>query len=181
MPDFLGTAEADALFAELREGVDWQEETVRIAGRAIPSPRRVAWVADAGLRYRYSGTEAPPQAWPAGLRALRERLQASCGDRYNGVLLNLYRGGQDSVGWHSDDESQLGRNPVVASVSLGATRRFRLQHKRRKDLRYALDLPHGSLLIMAGPTQHHWRHCVPKTARPVGERINLTFRHIVHR
>lgn len=97
------------------------------------------------------------------------------GQRFNSVLLNLYRDGRDSVSWHADNEPGLGRNPVIASLSLGATRRFQLKHRRSKE-RVRVDLTHGSCLVMAGATQHHWLHQIPKTARPVGPRINLTFR-----
>jgi alkylated DNA repair dioxygenase AlkB len=100
------------------------------------------------------------------------------GTEFNAVLLNLYRDGRDGMGWHADDEPELGRNPVIASVSLGAPRRFCLRHRRRKDLKLDLELPRGSLLVMAGPMQHHWVHALPKTRRPVGERINLTFRRV---
>jgi alkylated DNA repair dioxygenase AlkB len=103
------------------------------------------------------------------------------GAEFNAVLLNLYRDGRDGMGWHADDEPELGRNPVIASVSLGATRRFCLRHRRRRDLKLDLPLPHGSLLLMAGATQHHWLHALPKTQRPVGERINLTFRRVALR
>jgi alkylated DNA repair dioxygenase AlkB len=94
------------------------------------------------------------------------------------VLLNLYRDGRDGMGWHADDEPELGRNPVIASVSLGAERRFCLRHRRRRDLKIDLPLPHGSLLCMSGATQHHWLHALPKTRRPAGERINLTLRQV---
>jgi alkylated DNA repair dioxygenase AlkB len=100
------------------------------------------------------------------------------GAEFNAVLLNFYRDGRDGMGWHADDEPELGRNPVIASVSLGAPRRFCLRHRRRQDLKLDLELPHGSLLAMAGALQHHWVHALPKTRRSVGERINLTFRRV---
>jgi alkylated DNA repair dioxygenase AlkB len=117
--------------------------------------------------------------WTTPLAALRQRLEVALGVTFNSVLANLYRDGADSMGWHSDDEASLGPQPVIASLSLGATRRFVLRHRRRRDLQtLTLSLEHGSLLVMAGETQRHWHHAVPKTRQPVGARINLTFRHV---
>ena len=170
--------QSDRLLRELRRGIEWQQEEILIFGRRRRVPRLVAWHGDPLARYTYSGTRHEPLPWTAALLEIRARVEALTGDTFNSVLLNLYRDGADSMGWHADDEPELGRNPQIASVSLGATRRFRLQHRRRKSEVLSLDLGHGSLLLMAGETQHHWRHCVPKTAAPVGERINLTFRRI---
>ncbi len=169
---------ADRLLLELRHGIEWQQEEILIFGRRRLVPRLVAWHGDPLARYTYSGTGHEPRPWTATLLEIRARVEALTGVAFNSVLLNLYRDGADSMGWHADDEPELGRNPQIASVSLGATRRFRLQHRRRKSETLSLDLGHGSLLLMAGETQHHWRHRVPKTAAPVGERINLTFRRI---
>jgi alkylated DNA repair dioxygenase AlkB len=168
-------AEADALLDLLRRTIDWRQETVTIMGRRLPAPRLTAWYGERA--YSYSGIRHAPRPLPpalAGLRALAERV---AGQAFDSVLLNLYRDGRDSMGWHADNEASLGRDPVIASISLGATRSFQLRH-RTAPARVALDLTHGSCLIMAGATQHHWRHQVPKTARPVGARINLTFRTI---
>ena len=168
--------ESDRLLLELRQGIEWQQEEILIFGRRRRVPRLVAWHGDPLASYTYSGTRHEPRPWTGALLEIRARIEALTGVTFNSVLLNLYRDGQDSMGWHSDDEPELGRDPQIASVSLGATRRFRLQHRRRKSEVLNLDLGHGSLLLMAGETQHHWRHCVPKTAVQVGERINLTFR-----
>src|SRR5690606_30273743 len=116
--------------------------------------------------------------WSAALSDLRDRLERELGTGFNSVLANLYRDGRDAMGWHSDDEPELGPAPVIASVSLGATRRFVLKHRRKPDRKLALELPAGSLLVMAGATQRNYRHALPRTARPVGGRINLTFRSI---
>jgi alkylated DNA repair dioxygenase AlkB len=116
--------------------------------------------------------------WTPELQRIRQRVEELTAHRYNSVLLNLYRDGRDGMGWHADDEPELGREPVIASVSLGATRRFKLRHRRSRIAASALDLAHGDLLLMAGQTQHEYAHAVPKTARPVGERVNLTFRWI---
>ena len=178
-PAAFTSAEADALFARLRAGVDWRQEEIVIFGERKRVPRLVAWHGDPGAAYTYSGVLHEPGPWSDVLLEIRARVEALSGHAFNAVLLNLYRGGADGMGWHADDEPELGRNPAVASVSLGATRRFRMRHRRRRDLTLDLELGHGSLLLMEGTTQHHWLHAVPKTARPVGERINLTFRRIV--
>jgi alkylated DNA repair dioxygenase AlkB len=165
----------------LRSRIDWRQEDILIFGERRRVPRLVAWHGDPGATYVYSGTVHEPVPWTADLQRIRTRAEALTGQRYNGVLLNLYRDGRDGMGWHADDEPELGPNPVIASVSLGATRRFCLRHRRRKDLKLDLLLPHGSLLCMSGATQHHWVHALPKTRRPVGERINLTLRLVVLR
>jgi alkylated DNA repair dioxygenase AlkB len=177
-PAAFAASEADALYAELRHAVDWRQESVLIFGQRRLVPRLVAWHGDPGARYTYSGTDHEPEPWLPALERIRDRAAALTGAEFNAVLLNLYRDGRDGMGWHADDEPELGRNPVIASVSLGAARRFCLRHRRRKDLRLDLPLPHGSLLCMGGATQHHWLHALPKTQRPAGERINLTFRRI---
>jgi alkylated DNA repair dioxygenase AlkB len=176
-PHALDVERADALLASLRAGIEWQQEHVVIFGQRRLVPRLVAWHGDPDAHYSYSGTEHAPRAWTLELHELREIAETLTGHRYNSVLLNLYRDGRDGMGWHADDEPELGRDPAIASFSLGATRRFRLRHRRRKQVG-DLELEHGSLLSMAGPTQHHYVHAVPKTARPVSERINLTFRQV---
>jgi alkylated DNA repair dioxygenase AlkB len=131
------------------------------------------------MSYRYSGTEFEPRAWPGILLTIRARLADELGLDFNSVLANRYRDGRDAMGWHSDDERELGSAPTIASLSLGATRRFVLKHRLHPERKLALDLPRGSLLVMSGATQRHYRHALPRTARPVGERINLTFRRIL--
>jgi len=141
----------------------------------VAIPRLTAWHGEKG--YVYSGIRLEPAPWNEPLLELEAIAEELAWAPFNSVLLNLYRDGRDSVSWHADNEPGLGYNPVIASVSLGAQRRFQLRH-RRSGARVSLDLPHGSCLIMAGATQHHWLHQLPKTARPVGPRINLTFRHM---
>jgi len=169
---------ASQLFDELLAGIAWRQEEVLIFGQRRLVPRLVAWHGDATARYTYSGTPHVPLPWTPPLERIRARVRELTGHSFNAVLLNLYRDGRDGMGWHADDEPELGRDPVIASVSLGAVRRFRMRHRRRKDCRLDLSLPDGSLLLMAGATQHHWVHAVPKTAIPVGKRINLTFRQV---
>jgi alkylated DNA repair dioxygenase AlkB len=174
-------AEATQLFDQLRRDVQWQQEEIVIFGQRRQVPRLVAWHGDAGASYVYSGTDHQPEPWTPVLERIRDRVQALTGAPFNAVLLNLYRDGRDGMGWHADDEPELGRDPVIASLSLGATRRFCLRHRRCKELKLDLPLPHGSLLCMSGATQHHWVHALPKTRLPVAERINLTFRLVALR
>lgn len=168
------------VFAELRRDTPWRAEEIQIAGRAIPVPRLTAWYGDPGATYVYSGLRNEPLPWTPLLAALRDAVSAAAGALMNAVLLNDYRDGHDSMGWHADDERELGRDPVVASLSLGAPRRFVLRHARKKGRAVTFVLGDGALLVMAGATQHHYRHAVPKEMQ-AGERINLTFRRIVSR
>jgi alkylated DNA repair dioxygenase AlkB len=183
-PRWLPRDRADALLAALLIDIPWSVHRIRMFGRLVDSPRLSCWIGDPGTGYTYSGTRFEPQPWPPALLELREPLERVCAARFNSVLANLYRDGNDSMGWHSDDEPELGERPVIASLSLGAERRFRLRRKLPRGTPVAprdtvgLALPHGSLLCMAGETQHHYRHDLPKTRAPVGARINLTFRWI---
>ena len=179
-PTFLPPAAAAALLAQFTAEVAWEQRSIRIFGQEIPQPRLTAWYGDADARYTYSGLAWEPRPWTPALLALRRRVEAATGARFNSVLLNLYRDGRDSMGWHADDEPELGPAPAIASLSLGATRRFRL--RPRAGLAhppFGLALPGGSLLLMRGPTQQHWQHALPKTARPSGPRLNLTFRWVI--
>lgn len=178
-PGAFDAATADRHFTRLRDGIGWEAEEILIFGERRRVPRLVAWHGDAEATYVYSGTRHDPRPWTPDLEAIRCRVEHLTGHSFNAVLLNLYRDGRDGMGWHADDEPELGPDPVIASVSFGATRRFRLKHRRNRAGPVTLELGHGSLLLMAGATQRHWLHAVPKTARPVGERINLTFRRIV--
>jgi alkylated DNA repair dioxygenase AlkB len=190
-PAWLPATEADALLQALREAVPWETHRIRIFGRAVDSPRLSCWIGDPEAVYTYSGARFEPHPWPEALGPVRQRVAAACGIAFNSVLANLYRDGRDAMGWHRDDERELGPCPVIASLSLGATRRFLLKPVARAavaaagspcgglaGVRTALDLGHGSLLLMRGETQRHYRHALPRTARPVGPRINLTFRRI---
>ena len=175
---WLSPEAASAAFAALRSETPWRAEQIRIAGRLIPVPRQTAWYGDPGATYTYSGIRNEPIAWTPLLGALRDAVSAAAGAPFNSVLLNHYRDGRDSMGWHADNEAALGRDPVIASLSLGAPRRFVLRHATVKDRSMAFLLGDGALLVMAGATQHHYRHAVPKTA-DAGERINLTFRQVI--
>ena len=180
---WLRAADADRLLAGLQAYLPWTRHRLRLFGREVEAPRLSCWIGDPGASYRYSGATFAPHPWPDLLQPVREAVSEAAGVPFNSVLANLYRDGNDAMGWHSDDERELGPQPVIASLSLGATRRFVLK-ARAADAdgdvaRHVLDLPHGSLLVMAGDTQRRYRHALPRTARPVGPRINLTFRRIL--
>jgi alkylated DNA repair dioxygenase AlkB len=187
-PDFLSGAEADWLFASLRQRVPWQSSTIRIAGREIPVPRLNAMYGDTMADYQYSGIHLPLHDWLEELAKLKVSVCAASDRQFNTALLNLYRDGRDSVDWHSDDEHSLGKHAVVAAVSLGAARRFDLRpcrsnteafsRGRRKTI--CLELPGGSLLVMAGNTQTNWQHRIAKASGNFGERISITFRNVVY-
>lgn len=178
LPGWLAPAPAAALFAQLLDAVSWEVHRIRLFGRLVDSPRLSCWIGDPEASYRYSGTRFAPHPWPPALLPLRARLAAETGVAFNSVLANRYRDGHDAMGWHSDDEKELGPRPLIASLSLGAPRRFVLRHRSEPGLRQALELSPGGLLLMGGDTQRLYRHALPRTARPVGERINLTFRRI---
>ncbi len=177
---FLPAAQADCLFKQLAGELDLAQRPIQMFGRQVLQPRLTAFHGDGEVAYRYSGQTMAARAWTKGLANIRRCLQKQIGVRFNSVLCNLYRDGQDSMGWHADDEPELGPNPTIASVSLGASRRFLIK-SRDGSQRLEYLLGNGSLLIMAGDCQHHWVHQVPRTARPVGPRINLTFRRIFSR
>lgn len=175
---WLPPAHADALLVALRDEIPWETHRLRLFGRWHDSPRRSCWIGDPDAAYTYSGTRFAPRPWSPILLALRARVQQAAGTRFNSVLANLYRDGRDGMGWHSDDEPELGPQPVIASLSLGAERRFLLKRREPGARASGLPLAHGSLLIMAGDTQRHYRHALPRSARVIGARINLTFRWV---
>ncbi len=174
--DAVGARDGTLLLERLLAEMDWRQEWLQVMGKRVAVPRLTAWYGDKG--YRYSGIDHRPRRWCEPLPVLKDIAEACAGQVFNGVLLNFYRDGRDSVSWHSDNEAELGRHPVIASVSLGATRRFVLKH-RGDGARVVLDLGHGGCLVMAGATQEHWVHSIAKSRRAVGARVNLTFRKIV--
>lgn len=177
-PFFLNGKECDRLLTELTQTIDWRQDWITLYGRSMPQPRLTAWYGDPGKSYTYSGITMHPSAWTPTLLDLKAKVDTVSGVVFNSVMLNLYRDGNDSMGWHSDDEPELGNNPVIGSLSLGGTRRFMLRHQFKKGLNHQLELTSGSFLLMQGTTQHYWQHHIPKTKRPVSPRINLTFRVI---
>ena len=175
---FYSLLESDLLFTALETGLAWQEETLFIFGKRVKVPRLMCWYGDQDAIYQYSGVKHQPKPWPAVLQSVRETVEQQCQWSFNSVLANLYRNGQDSMGCHADDEKELGHNPLIASLSLGDERLFKLHHKKTKET-VNITLGHGDLLIMAGTLQHHWMHSIPKTKKVKTPRINLTFRKIL--
>lgn len=171
--------EGDQIFSELYGNTDWQQDTTRLYGKPVTLPRLTAWYGDQDKSYTYSKIKMEPRPWTPTLIGIKLRIESIANKQFNSVLLNFYRDGKDSIAWHSDDEPELGKNPVIASVSLGAVRRFMFKHKYKKELKFEIELNNGSLLIMKGETQHFWQHQIPKTAKKVQPRINLTFREII--
>jgi len=176
-PAAIPSARASELFSIFASDLEWMMRDVFVFGRWVSQPRLTAWYGEPGQIYRYSGIELQPLPWTSNLPEVRAVCEHLAGTRFNSVLANLYRDGRDGVSWHADDEPELGKDPVIASVSLGQERRFDLRHRTTGEI-VRTQPPSGSVLIMAGGTQHHWVHQVPKTAKPVGPRINLTFRTI---
>ena len=172
----LGTPGSE-LIRTLIDTIPWRQERIKLFGKSHLQPRLIAWYGDAS--YRYSGLTLQPLGWTPELLDLKNRVESLTGHRYNSVLLNYYRDQNDSMGLHSDDEPELGAQPAIASLSLGAERVLSLKHKSRKDLKTCkLPLADGSLLLMRGDTQRYWRHGIGKSRRPHGARVNLTFRLI---
>lgn len=181
LPGWLAATDADRLLSALQADVAWEIHRIRMFGSWVDSPRLSCWIGDPQARYRYSGAEFVPHPWLPSLRSVRDRLETEGIGRFNSVLLNRYRGGGDYMGWHSDDEPELGPAPVIASLSLGAARRFLLRRRDDPTRKAEYLLGHGDLLVMAGQTQRFYQHALPKMARVQGERINLTFRWITPR
>ena len=171
---------AGNLLRELTEEIPWVQNKIRFYGKESLVPRLESWHGDEGMSYTYSGIKMDAKPWTKNLLIIKESIEPIAKTTFNSVLINYYRDGKDRVAWHSDDEKELGKNPVIASVSLGAERKFKLRHKKYKEnqLQYEVFLQNGSLLLMSGSTQHHWLHEIPRTAKPIGPRINLTFRVI---
>lgn len=176
-PAYFSPEESASYFEKLRESISWEQQEFRIFGKTVPMPRLIAWYGDEGKSYSYSGVTHHPNAWTKELLEIKARVEKAAETSFNSVLLNLYRDEKDSVGWHSDDEPELGKNPIIASVSFGGVREFQFKHKTA-DLRQSIELTNGSLLIMAGECQHHWLHRIPKSKKAAAARMNLTFRMI---
>ncbi|MCG8474341.1 MAG: alpha-ketoglutarate-dependent dioxygenase AlkB [Cytophagales bacterium] len=175
---FLPEREADDLFHFLLEEISWKTEAVRLFGKEHPVPRLMQWFGTKG--YRYSGVFHPPVPFPRLCRELKEKVEAAVREEYNFLLLNRYRDGNDCMGWHSDDEKELGSNPSIASFSLGCERDFLIKPKNGRARSLSIRLPHNSLLHMSGTMQQHWLHCLPRRKSVCEERINLTFRKILN-
>ncbi len=177
-PSLFNKKEADAIFAQLANEIPWQQDDIQVFGKTHPQPRLTALFGNEGKPYSYSNIKMQPHPWTPLLQKIKWQIESITDTNFTTVLLNQYRDGKDSNGWHADNEKELGINPIIASVSFGAERVFQLKHNSIKGLKKSIILEHGSLLIMRGTTQHFWKHQIPKTSKPIGSRINLTFRII---
>jgi alkylated DNA repair dioxygenase AlkB len=177
-PHFFDKEEADSIYAKLINEIQWQQDDIRVFGKIYPQPRLTALFGNEGKPYSYSNIKMQPHAWNLLLQKIKSRVESVSNTNFTTVLLNQYRDGKDSNGWHADNEKELGTNPIIASISFGAERTFQLKHNSAIDQKKSIVLEHGSLLLMKGTTQHFWKHQIPKTAKPIGPRINLTFRVI---
>ena len=175
---FCDAAVAYEWFSRLHGEIVWERHRLKLFGREIDAPRLSSWVGDPSAVYTYSRSTFTPHPWTPALSEIRAHVAAMTNASFNSVLCNLYRDGDDAMGWHSDDEPELGAQPLIASLSFGATRKFRLRHRSDTSRRLEFDLPSGSLLIMAGATQQNYRHDLPRSKRVTAPRINLTFRQI---
>ena len=174
-PEFFSREKSLNFLPQLLDTIKWKQNTIKMYGKENPVPRLEAWYGDPGKSYAYSGIRMEPSTWTDELNEIKRSIESEVAISFNSVLINYYRDGQDRVAWHSDDEKELGKNPVIGSVSFGAERTFKLRHKQYKEnnLKQSIVLKNGSFLLMKGATQHHWMHEIPRTAKPIGPRINL--------
>lgn len=178
--NFFNQSESDVYFEKLRDEIFWKHEPIKLFGKTIMQPRLTALQGNPKIPYGYSGIRMNPDPFSETLLAIKMRIEPLAGVKFTHVLMNRYRDGKDSMGWHRDNEKELGINPVIASVSFGISREFHFRLHETKADKLTLNLNHGSLLIMKGATQHYWEHQLPKRANIAGERINLTFRVITN-
>lgn len=178
VPNFLCDDSASTLYQQLIDETDWRQETVKVYGKEHLTPRLSCWMGDQWMDYSYSNVTMQAQPWTDTILSIKQSIEKYTSATFNSVLVNFYRDGRDSNGWHSDNEPELGIEPVIGSLSLGAARDFKLRHRFDRDLKHSMTLEHGSLLMMRGRTQSHWQHHIPKRAK-AGGRINLTFRTIL--
>ena len=181
IPQFLTHTEAEQLYNQLLVSIDWRQDQISVYGKQHPIPRLQAFIADEGITYTYSALTLYGSGFPDYIETLKNRISSITNTKFNALLANLYRDGKDHMGWHSDDERELGAAPVIASLSLGAERTFQLRHRRSPKQRIDIELASGSLLIMGPELQHQWQHALPKRLRVSQPRINLTFRYIYNK
>lgn len=179
IPKFFQEYEANAMFKTILSETDWIQDDITVFGKTYKQPRLTALYGDSNRSYGYSGITMYPQPFTSTLIKIKSRIEEKSKTEFNTALLNLYRNGNDSNGWHADNEKELGTNPIIASVSFGENRPFHFKHKKIKEERYKILLDHGSLLIMKGEMQHYWLHQIAKTKKRVKERINITFRLLI--
>jgi len=178
--NYFNQTESNELFEKLKNNIEWRQDKMKIYGNEINLPRLTAWYGENDKNYSFSGISLNPKNWTSELLQIKQRIEKIVNTNFNSVLLNFYRDGKDSISWHTDAEKELGKNPIIASVTFGETRQFQLKHKNNKDLKtVSIPLNNGSLLIMQGSTQHFWLHQIPKTDKQLKPRINLTFRIII--
>lgn len=178
LPAFFSEAESKVFFDGLQQEIAWEPDQLRMFGKLITTRRKVAWYGDAGMNYTYSGMVRQPLCWNNILLEIKQRIEEKTKHRFNSCLLNFYHDGNDGMGWHQDNEKELGEQPVIASVSLGATRPFDFRHLLTAE-KIRILLEPGSLFLMRGHTQEFWKHSLPKTKKNLHPRINLTFREII--
>ena len=178
IPNFYESEKATSLFEILKATIEWHQDDITLFGKTYKQPRLTALYAENDKPYTYSDITMIPKKITMELQDIKLDIEVLTNQRFTSVLLNLYRNGNDSNGWHADNEKELGKNPFIASLSLGASRIFQFKHRYIVDQKHSLTLEHGSLLLMKGEMQHFWLHQVPKTKKETGERINLTFRTI---
>jgi alkylated DNA repair dioxygenase AlkB len=178
-PSFFEAELATQLYKNLSETIPWQQDRIKVYGKDYAQPRLTALFGNDGKPYSYSNIKMQPHPWTVQLQKIKDHIENCTDTTYTTVLLNYYRDGSDSNGWHADNEKELGQNPTIASLSFGSERTFQLKHNTIPNMRQNIVLEHGSLLLMKGVTQHFWKHQIPKTAEPIGGRINLTFRTIL--
>eukprot|EP01133_Synstelium_polycarpum_P009309 gene9309-10915_t len=177
-PDFFPAEKSDAYLEYLKNEIPWKQEPIKMFGKTVMQPRLTAFFGDPGVNYSYSGITMQSSPWTALLKQIREKVAEKCEVPFNACLLNYYRDGKDSMGWHRDNERELGRNPTIASLSFGAQRIFQFRNYKEKLPVISVELEHGSLLLMKGETQHLWEHQLPKLLKSNGPRVNLTFRYV---
>lgn len=180
MPNFMPLDKTDEYFQALLSTINWKQEQIKMYGKTYPVPRKTAWYGEDGFNYKYSGINCRPDPWTKELLDIKKVIEYFVRDhKFNSVLLNLYRNGNDKVSWHADDEPELAENPTISSVSLGATRRFDFRHKEDPKEKFQIELTSGSLIVMTGTLQHYWLHQIPVQKKINEPRINLTYRTIV--
>jgi len=177
-PDFFSSEESKFLFDQILETSNWRQQTIKLFGKTVMQPRLISFYGDEGISYTYSGLTLKGDIWTNALIQVKNKIEQVCDIKFNSALLNLYRDGKDSMGWHRDNEKELGLNPVIASISFGAERKFQFREYQSKKNIVSIFPNDGSLILMKGETQNNWEHSVSKTKKDVGARINITFRRV---
>jgi alkylated DNA repair dioxygenase AlkB len=177
--NFLLINQSNHLYEEMQKSIEWAQHPIKMFGKTHMQPRLIAFQGEEGIRYKYSGTSLEASEWTEEVQIIKKKVEEESGMQFNSVLINYYRNGSDSMGWHSDDEKELGISPVIASVSLGVSREIQFRKKENKKEKKKILLEPGSLLMMYGETQKYWQHQIAKKKGVEGGRINLTFRSVL--